>query len=115
MSTTVEQSISYSSDAKTHALVAYILMTLGMFTAIPIFIGAIWAMVKKSSARGTVYHSHYVNATRTFWWTLFWTIVGCVLLFALIGWPILGLVWLWALYRLVNGWAKILSDEPYPL
>ena len=115
MSTAVNQIRSDSSDAKTHALVAYILMTFGMFTAIPILIGAVWAMVKKGSAFGTIYWTHYVNATRTFWWSLFWTVIGCIFLAVGIGYLVLGAVWLWALYRLVNGLVKIVSDEAYPL
>jgi len=115
MNTTTNQTVSYDNDSKTHAIIAYMLLLIGLFTAIPLLIGAIWAMVKKKSALGTVYHSHYVNATRVFWWTLFWTIVGAVLIFVLIGYAVLGLVWLWALYRVINGFAKITSDLPYPL
>ena len=35
--------------AKTNALVAYILMVLGLFTGVFWFAGAFWAMVKNSS------------------------------------------------------------------
>lgn len=110
-----EQAGSRDSEAKTHALIAYILMTVGLFTAIPILVGAIWAMVKKKSARGTLYYSHFVNATRTFWWGLFWTVIGCLFLVAGVGVLILGLVWLWTLYRLIRGLATITADEAYPL
>lgn len=115
MTKAIEGSSSYDGDAKTHALIAYILMTLGLFTAIPIIIGAIWAMVKKKSARGTLFHSHYVNATRTFWWSLFWTVLGCITLPAGVGLLILAGAWLWVLYRMVRGLATITADEPYPL
>lgn len=117
MSTTANNKVvSHSSDAKTHALVAYILMTIGLFTAIPILIGAVWAMIKKGSAFGTIYWTHYVNATRTFWWSILWTVIGCIMVPAAgVGFLILGAAWLWALYRLVNGLVKIVSDEIYPL
>ena len=116
MNTTANNVVSHSSDAKTHALVAYILMTIGMFTAIPILIGAVWAIIKKGSAFGTIYWTHYVNATRTFWWSIFWTIIGCILVPAAgVGLLVLGAVWLWALYRLINGLVKIVADEIYPL
>jgi uncharacterized membrane protein len=110
-----DQSIHYDSGIKSHAIVAYVLLIAGLFTAIPILIGAVWAMVKKSSAIGTIYHSHYVNATRTFWWTLFWTILGCILAPVGIGLLMLGGVWVWAFYRLVKGFAEITSDQAYPL
>ena len=107
--------VSSSGDLKSHALISYILMIIGLFTAIPIFIGAIWAMFTRSNATGTVYHSHYTNAIRVFWWSLCWTIIGGILLFVGIGWIMLGIVWLWVLYRTVYGLAKLISDEPYPL
>lgn len=115
MGTAIDNSVSSGSNAKTHALIAYFLMVLGLFTAIPIFIGAIWAMVKKSDARGTIFHSHYVNATRTFWWSLFWMVLGCIFLAAGVGVLMLGIAWVWVLYRLIRGLATITSDEAYPL
>ena len=41
---------SSSSECKSHVLVSYILLAIGLFTAIPLLIGAIWAMIKKSGA-----------------------------------------------------------------
>ena len=103
------------NEYKTHALVSYILLTIGLFTAIPLLFGAIWAMIQKKGAYGTIYHSHLVNATRMFWWSLFWTITGVILIPVIIGFAILGITWLWVLYRLVDGFVKILSDERYPV
>lgn len=104
-----------SSEYKTHALVSYILLAIGLFTAIPLLFGAIWAMIKKKGAYGTAYHSHLVNATRVFWWSLFWTIIGAIFAVIGIGYLIWAITWLWVLYRIVDGLAKILSDEPYPI
>ena len=107
--------VSSNSDQKTHALVAYVLMVLGLFTAIPLLIGALWAMFTRSGSLGSVYHSHYTNMIRVFWWSVFWWIVGYILIFVGIGFLILGIVWLWALYRTVFGLARIVADEAYPL
>ena len=115
MNATSNHITSDSSDAKTHALVAYILILVGIFTAIPMLIGAVWAMVKRRDALGTIYHSHYTNAIRVFWYTVAWTIVGFILAFVLVGYAVFALVWLWALYRLINGLIKISADEVYPL
>lgn len=104
-----------SSEHKTHALVSYILLAIGLFTAIPLLFGAVWAMVKKKAAYGTIYHSHLVNATRVFWWSLFWTIIGAFLTVVGIGYLIWCVTWLWVLYRVVNGLVKVLADESYPL
>jgi uncharacterized membrane protein len=114
MNTQSNHVYSDSSDAKSHALAAYILLLIGIFTAIPMLIGAIWAMVKRRDALGTIYHSHYTNAIRVFWYTVLWTIVGAILIFVAVGYIIFAAVWLWALYRIVRGLVKILADEPYP-
>jgi len=108
-------SASSISEHKTHALVSYILLMVGLFTAIPLLFGAIWAMIKKKGAYGCIYHSHLVNATRIFWWSLFWTIIGAMLLPVFIGYIIWAVTWLWVFYRIVDGLAKILSDELYPI
>ena len=113
MSTIVNNLTATDSDAKTHAIIAYCLLLVGLFTAIPMLVGAIWAMVKKSDAAGTLYHSHYRNAIRTFWWSLLWTIIGMILTIAIVGYLILAVTWVWAFYRLVKGFVKITSDEAY--
>lgn len=112
---TTTSSTTASSDYKGHALASYIFLAIGLFTAIPLLFGAIWAMIQKSGAYGTIYHSHLVNATRIFWWSLFWTIIGAILLVVGIGVLIWCVTWLWVLYRVVNGLVKVLSDQPYPL
>ena len=115
MNEIVSNSVSQNSEAKTHALISYILLLVGLFTAIPMIFGGIWAMIKRGDASGSVYHSHYTNAIRTFWWTLFWTIIGAILVYVVVGFAILGIIWVWALYRTVNGLAKIMADQPYPV
>lgn len=120
MSTVIDQSngqqpVGNEADAKNHALISYILLGIGLFTAIPILIGAIWAMVKRGDARGTVYHSHYTNVIRVFWWSLLWMVIGFLTIIVAVGYLVFFVAWIWALYRLINGAAKILSDKPYPV
>ncbi len=102
-------------EYKTHALLSYILLIIGFFTAIPLLFGAVWAMIKKKGALGTIYHSHLVNATRVFWWSLLWFITGSMLVPIGVGFLIWCAAWLWALYRVVDGLAKVMSDEYYPI
>jgi len=115
MATAANATVIPNNQTKGHAILVYALIGIGLFTAIPIIIGAVWAMIKRRNSLGTVYHSHYTNAIRVFWWSLLWTIVGGILIIAIIGYPILLGVWLWSLYRVVNGLAKILADTPYPI
>ena len=114
MSEVINTSSAVNGEYKTHAIICYILLAIGLFTAIPLLLGAIWAMIKKKGTIGIIYHRHLVNVTRIFWWSLFWLILGCILTTVLVGFAILGIAWVWGVYRVLNGAIKILHDQPYP-
>lgn len=99
--------------AKTNALVAYILMVLGLFTGVFWLAGAFWAMVKKSEAQGTRFEDHYSNIISTFWWGLGLTILGFLFMVVIVGYFLLIAVWIWSIYRIVTGLAKITSNRSY--
>lgn len=107
------QKLQYLSRAKNNALAAYALMVLGLFTGIFWFIGAIWAMVKKEDALNTPYYDHYSNIITTFWWGLIWTVIGMITWMLVLGVFICGIVWIWVIYRIIKGLAKITSDKPF--
>lgn len=102
-----------TEEAKRNALIAYILMALGYFTGITWIIGFVWALVKKSEAKGTKYIDHYDNMISLFWWSLGLSILGFLLVFVFVGFIILGAVWIWTVYKLVKGIANLTSDMPY--
>lgn len=99
--------------AKAHALIAYGLMVIGLFTGIFWIIGAIWAMVKKEDAIGTRFEDHYSNVIKIFWWGLGLSILGFLLAFVIIGYFVLFVVWIWSIYRVVKGLARITSNQAY--
>ncbi|CAG9001515.1 MAG: hypothetical protein CENE_03536 [Candidatus Celerinatantimonas neptuna] len=103
----------YDLEAKNHALIAYILMVLGVFTGVLWFIGAIWAMVKCSDVAGSLFEDHYRNIITVFWWSLGWAIVGFALSIILVGYLILLLVWIWSAYRILRGLARLTSNRAY--
>ncbi len=108
------QSLSVKDDAaKTNALIAYGLMIAGLFTGVLWFVGAIWAMVKKGDAEQTLFEDHYSNIIKTFWWGLGLSILGAILAIFVIGYLVLLLVWIWSIYRIVKGVARITSNKPY--
>lgn len=109
-------SLSIEDDAaKTSALIGYGLMILGMFTGIFWLIGAIWVMVKREDARGTLFEDHYTNIMSTFWWVLAWSVVGVILAFFVVGYFVLFAVWVWSIYRIINGLAKVTANKSYYL
>ena len=74
----------------------YGLYLISLFTAVPAFLGVIVAYAKRRDAAGTIEASHYRYAIRTFWWGLFWLVVAILLKVVLIGFVVLGLLWLGA-------------------
>ena len=99
--------------AKTSALIGYGLMILGMFTGVFWLIGDIWAMVKKSDAEGSLFEDHYNNIISTFWWVFGLTIVGLMLSVVIAGYFILLGLWIWSIYRIIKGLARLTSNKPY--
>lgn len=102
-------------EAKTHALIAYALMLAGLLTVVFWFFGGIWAMVKRSDVEGSRFSDHYDNLITVFWWGIFWAVLGGLLSLILVGYIILGALWIWAVYRLIKGLAKITSNRPFGL
>lgn len=99
--------------AKTHAMVAYVLMLLGLFTGIFWIAGAIWAMVKKSDAAGTGFEDHYANIIKVFWVGLALTLLSILLAVILIGYLMMIAVAIWSIYRIVKGLARLTSNRTY--
>ena len=104
---------SEDEAAKINALIAYGLMVVGLFTGIFWIVGAVWAMVKKSEAKGTKFEDHYTNIVKTFWWGFGLSILGVILAFVFIGYFVLLGVWVWSIYKIVKGLAKITSNKAY--
>lgn len=104
---------SLDDEAKTHALIAYALMFAGLFTIVFWFVGGIWAMVKKSDIELSRFADHYDNLISTFWWGIFWALIGGLLSWIGIGWLMLAILWIWAIYRLTKGLAKITSNRSF--
>ena len=80
-------------SAKKNALIAYALMAIGFVTGLFWIVGAIWAMVKKSDAQGSIFEDHYINVIKTFWWGLGLSVLGAILSIVFVGYIILFVVW----------------------
>ena len=116
-----------SSEDRLMPAVTYGLYFVGLFTALPILLGAIVAYVCRGSA-GPGMRTHYTFLIRTFWGAIGWSILGGVLIFVgiplsivvvgvpimMLGWVILGVVYLWILLRLVLGAIYLLRGEAHP-
>jgi uncharacterized membrane protein len=84
---------------------------VALFTALPFFAGVIVAYIGRGGAE-PLYRTQLTWGIRTFWWALFWFVVGSILTIILIGWAILGLLWLWTAYRTIRGWLRLADGLP---
>lgn len=102
-----------SAVARSWALLVYALYLAALFTALPLVLGGIVALWKRGSAQGTVYASHLDNQVTVLWVGLLVGLLGWILTIVLVGWAILGLLWLWILWRSARGLLRALDGRPY--
>ena len=100
-----------AAPGRAAAHVVYALYAVALFTALPLLAGVIVAYIARGGAE-SVYRSHLTWSIRTFWWTVLWLIIGTVLTVVLIGYAILGLLWLWTAYRTTRGWLRLADNLP---
>ena len=98
---------------RTVVLVAYVLHLVGSIAGVTSIIGLILNYVRRDRY-GSFFDSHHRWMIRSFWWAILWIVIGICTTFILIGWVILGLVWLWYVYRHVRGLIALANGEPMP-
>lgn len=115
-----------------YALYLFSYFTAGLTWVIPIFMN----YVKRDTARGTWLYSHYDWQIKTFWYSIFFWILGMAMIFfgfggllfgalvdsgATMGGSLLlgmaglfltGITLLWHLYRIVRGWIALTNRRP---
>lgn len=88
--------------------------SLGMFSWVPLIVN----YVKREDAAGTFVYSHHAWQIRSFWWYLFWMLIGGVLFITVIGIPLAWLVWtgawIWKAYRLIKGLVDLNDNKAMP-
>jgi uncharacterized membrane protein len=108
----MEKTAEQLASLKQITLVVYLLQALSFAFGITAIVGLVINYVKRDEAAGTVYQSHFDWQIRTFWWGLLWTAIGIVLSFLLVGFAVLFVVWIWAIYRVVKGFLKLNDNQP---
>lgn len=100
-------------EQRTWAIITYVLHLVGAVLAIPSIIGLIMNYVLLDSALPEL-RSHHQWQIRSFWWALFWTVIGLVLLLVFIGYFVLFAVWVWYLYRHIRGLVALSEYRKMP-
>jgi uncharacterized membrane protein len=97
------QTTGEGTSPKTWAIIVWALYLLSGVTGLTCLAGLIVAYLKRSDLAGTPFESHMTYAIRTFWIGLLVGVVGVILIFAVIGVPILIALAIWSIYRMVRG------------
>jgi uncharacterized membrane protein len=98
---------------RTIVLVAYVLHLVGSIAGVTSIIGLVLNYIRRDH-HGGLFDSHHRWMIRSFWWAILWVAIGLITIFILIGWVILGLVWLWYVYRHVRGLIALVNGQPMP-
>jgi uncharacterized membrane protein len=97
---------------KTITQVVYALQALSFAFGVTALVGLIINYIKRDDVAGTIYQSHFDWQIRTFWWGLLWAVIGMVLAIVMVGFGVLFVAWVWAIYRVVKGWLKLTEGKP---
>jgi uncharacterized membrane protein len=91
-----------------YALYVVNLFTFGMAGIVAVIID----YVRRPAMRGTVYASHSVWRTRSFWGALLGYMIGGAMIWTHFGAVLVILTSIWYIYRCVKGWLRLLEDKP---
>ena len=98
---------------RTLVLAAYVLHLVGAIAGLPSLIGLVINYLKRNDCGATL-GSHHRWMIRSFWWAMLWVVLGVVLTLLVVGWLVLGLAWLWYVYRHIRGLIALVNGAPLP-
>ncbi|WP_438951680.1 DUF4870 family protein [Porticoccus sp.] len=107
---TVKAEPQVSGQLRDLTQMVYILQIISLVIGLTAVAGVIINYLKRDEVHGTYLESHFNWQIRTFWWLLAGLVVGWLLTLVLVGVLILGLLYVWYIYRIVRGWLA-LSDR----
>lgn len=126
----MNQPTDYASQ-RTLTLVLYVLYIIAIFSGgLFAFIALVINYVKRGEMAGTLFESHFTWQIRTFWWYLFWNVIaflpflflfftgqnssafaGVALTATTFCIAVIGISWLWVVYRAVRGVITLNNNE----
>lgn len=92
-------------------MVVYALQALAFVAGITGIVAIVINYVKLGDVRGSWLESHFRWQIRTFWYSILWSVIGFILVFALIGYAILLATAVWVIYRIVKGWLRLADNK----
>jgi uncharacterized membrane protein len=99
-------------DAKRLATICYALYALSCVIGITAIAAIIINYLKRDDVAGTWVASHFEWQIKTFWYALAGAVISWLLMFVLIGFPLMIAVVVWVIYRIVKGWLALADNQP---
>ncbi|HMM50360.1 MAG: hypothetical protein LC136_09570 [Burkholderiales bacterium] len=100
------------ADAKRLATICYALYAASCLVGVTAIAAIIVNYLKRDDVAGTWVASHFEWQIKTFWYGLAGAVVSWLLMFVLIGFPLLLAVGVWVIYRIVKGWLALADGKP---
>lgn len=127
--------MNYSIDKDPYrslTIVLYVLYIIAIFSAgILALVALVINYIKRDAVRGSIFESHFTWQIRTFWWYLIWNIIaflpflflfftgenvtafaGVALGSTTFCLAVIGLSWIWIVYRAIKGLIKVNDNQP---
>ena len=127
--------MNYSIDKdrnRSLTIALYVLYIVAIFTAgILAVVALIINYIKFNDVKGSIFESHFTWQIRTFWWYLFWNVMAFVPFFfvfftgenpntfvgvafgaSVFCVAVMGLSWVWIVYRAIKGLIRVNDNQP---
>jgi len=93
-------------------MICYALYALSCVIGVTAVAAIIINYLKRDEVAGTWVASHFEWQIKTFWYGLVGAVVSWILMFVLIGFPLMLAVFIWVVYRVVKGWLALADEKP---
>lgn len=99
------------AELRKYVFAVYILQALGFVTLITPLVGVVINYVKRDDLRGNWMESHFRWQLATFWYGLFWLVLGVITTPILVGHVVLAGLTIWLIYRIARGWICLVDGK----
>lgn len=90
----------------------YLLYGLGCLVMFTPIVAIVLNYLKRDAVAGTWLESHFDWQIRTFWYGLIGYAIGFVLVWLVVGMPVMLATAVWCIYRVVKGWLRLSEGKP---
>lgn len=94
-------------EAKKLTTIVYALYGIAIIFGVTCLVAIVINYIKKDDVQGTIYESHFRWQMRTFWFSCLWAFIGMLTALFAVGFAVLGVAYIWYIYRVVKGFLRL--------